>query len=503
MQGKTTAQLRGSWHNFSKYRPLIRELVTRDLKVKYRRSFLGYVWSILNPLLMMLLQTLVFSYMFRFQIENFPLYLICGNTLFNFFNESTNMGMGSVLGNSSLIKKVYVPKFIFPISRVVSSFVNLLFSLAAIILVMLITRSPFHLTILLVWAPLVLLFLFTCGIALLLSALAVYFRDLQYLYGIVTMAWMYATPLFYPISALPPFMVAIVKLNPLYHYINCMRCLVMYGTVPGPNTWFACIVCAVGMMVVGLAAFRKLPIIQVDNVSMRFNLAQEKTETLKEYTVKLLKHQLFFNEFYALQDVSFSIEPGESVALIGRNGSGKSTMLKLIAGVMYPSKGSVRVNGEIAPLIELGAGFDMELTARENVYLNGAVLGHDRAYMDEHFKNIIDFAELWDFVDVPVKNYSSGMIARLGFSIATEVRADILACDEILSVGDFMFQQKCHDRMEQMLSGGTTLLFVSHDINQVKQLCKRAIWIDHGHLRGDGPSAEVCDAYVAAMQRGE
>ena len=236
MQGKTTAQLRGNWHNFSKYRPLIRELVTRDLKVKYRRSFLGYVWSILNPLLMMLLQTLVFSYMFRFQIENFPLYLICGNTLFNFFNESTNMGMGSVLGNSSLIKKVYVPKFIFPISRVVSSFVNLLFSLAAIILVMLITRSPFHLTILLVWAPLVLLFLFTCGIALLLSALAVYFRDLQYLYGIVTMAWMYATPLFYPISALPPFMVAIVKLNPLYHYINCMRCLVMYGTVPGPNT---------------------------------------------------------------------------------------------------------------------------------------------------------------------------------------------------------------------------------------------------------------------------
>ena len=161
------------------------------------------------------------------------------------------------------------------------------------------------------------------------------------------------------------------------------------------------------------------------------------------------------------------------------------------------------VNGEIAPLIELGAGFDLDLTARENVFLNGAVLGHDRAYMQEHFQNIIDFAELWDFVDVPVKNYSSGMIARLGFSIATEVRADILACDEILSVGDFMFQQKCHQRMEQMLSGGTTLLFVSHDINQVKQLCKRAIWIDHGHLRGDGPAKEVCNAYVAAMERGE
>ena len=243
MSKSTQGQLHNSWHNFSKYRPLIRELVTRDLKVKYRRSVLGYMWSILNPLLMMLLQTLVFSYMFRFDIPNFPLYLICGNTLFNFFNESTNMGMGSVLGNASLIKKVYVPKFIFPISRVVSSFVNLLFSLAAILLV---------------WAPLLLLLAFCCGMAVLLSALAVYFRDLQYLYGILTMAWMYATPLFYPLSALPPFMVPVIKLNPLYHYINCMRCLVMYGTVPGPNTWIACIGSAVVMMSVGLAAFRKL-----------------------------------------------------------------------------------------------------------------------------------------------------------------------------------------------------------------------------------------------------
>ena len=201
--------------------------------------------------------------------------------------------------------------------------------------------------------------------------------------------------------------------------------------------------------------------------------------------------------------LSLTLTAGKCYGIVGANGSGKSTMLKLIAGVMYPTTGSVTVNGEIAPLIELGAGFDLDLTARENVFLNGAVLGHDRAYMQEHFQNIIDFAELWDFVDVPVKNYSSGMIARLGFSIATEVRADILACDEILSVGDFMFQQKCHQRMEQMLSGGTTLLFVSHDINQVKQLCKRAIWIDHGHLRGDGPAEEVCNAYVEAMQRGE
>ena len=235
-------------------------------------------------------------------------------------------------------------------------------------------------------------------------------------------------------------------------------------------------------------------IIKVNDVSMRFNLAQEKTETLKEYTVKLLTHKLFFNEFYALKHVSFSMKRGESLALIGRNGSGKSTMLKVISGVMYPSGGSVAVNGEIAPMIELGAGFDMDLTARENIFLNGAM---------EHFDRIIEFSELKDFVDVPVKNFSSGMIARLGFSIATEVQADILVCDEVLAVGDFMFQQKCHRRMEEMLSNGTTLLFVSHDINQVQQLCQRSIWLDHGVLRGDGPSREVCADYVRAMEAGE
>lgn len=244
-------------------------------------------------------------------------------------------------------------------------------------------------------------------------------------------------------------------------------------------------------------------IINVDHVSMRFNLAQEKTETLKEYAVKLLRGQLMFNEFYALKDVSFQVERGESVALIGRNGSGKSTMLKVIAGVMYPSQGSVRVNGEIAPMIELGAGFDLELTARENIFLNGAVLGHDRAYMQEHFDSIIDFAELKDFVDVPVKNYSSGMLARLGFAVVTEVKADLLVVDEVLAVGDFMFQQKCQKRLADMLAGDTTLLFVSHNSQQVQELCRRAIWLDHGVVRGDGPSAEVCAAYESAMQRGE
>ena len=245
-----------------------------------------------------------------------------------------------------------------------------------------------------------------------------------------------------------------------------------------------------------------LPLVEVNDVSMRFNLAQEKTETLKEYTVKLLKGKLMFNEFYALKNVSFSVDRGEAVALIGRNGSGKSTMLKVIAGVMYPSKGSCTVRGSIAPMIELGAGFDMDLTARENIYLNGAVLGFDRDYMNEHFESIIEFSELRDFIDVPVKNFSSGMIARLGFSIATEVKADLLVVDEVLAVGDFMFQQKCMKRLEGMLADGSTLLFVSHASDTVRSLCGRAVWLDHGAKRADGPSDEVCTAYEQATAAG-
>lgn len=244
--------------HFVQYRPLIRELVTRDLKVKYRRSFLGYVWSILNPLLMMTVQTVIFSYMFRSNIPNYPLYLICGNTLFTFFNESANMGMMSVLGSASLIKKVYIPKYIFPLSRVVSSFVTMGFSLAAVLLVMIFTRSPFYWTILLFWAPLLLLFLFCSGIVLALSALTVYFRDMQYLFSIVTLAWMYATPLFYPLEQLPPFAQQLMKFNPMYHYINLFRNLVMYGNIPGPNTWIACTVAGVGMLAFGLWVFKKL-----------------------------------------------------------------------------------------------------------------------------------------------------------------------------------------------------------------------------------------------------
>lgn len=233
----------------------------------------------------------------------------------------------------------------------------------------------------------------------------------------------------------------------------------------------------------------------VDHVSMHFNMASEKIENIKDYFIKVIKRELFFTEFIAVDDVSFTVKKGEVFGIVGTNGSGKSTMLKMISGVLKPTKGTITVNGAIAPLIELGAGFDSELTARENVYLNGAILGYDKKFLDEHFQEIVDFAELKDFMDMPIKNYSSGMVARIGFAIATIVRPDVLIVDEILSVGDFLFQQKCERRISEMMSGGTTVVIVSHSIDQIERLCDRALWIEKSQPRMIGPAKEVCAAY--------
>ena len=237
--------------------------------------------------------------------------------------------------------------------------------------------------------------------------------------------------------------------------------------------------------------------VRVTDLTVRFNLATEKVDNLKEYVIKLLKKQLMFQEFLAVRDVSFEVKKGEAWALVGTNGSGKSTILKAISGILRPYRGCVQLNGTIAPLIELGAGFDPNLTARENIFLNGTVLGHTRKYMEEHFDEIVDFAELHEFLDSPIKNFSSGMKARLGFSVATMISPDILIVDEILSVGDFKFQEKCRERMTNMLRNGTTLLYVSHDIRTVKEICTHAIWIDKGEIRMTGGAVEVCNAYTA------
>ena len=237
-------------------------------------------------------------------------------------------------------------------------------------------------------------------------------------------------------------------------------------------------------------------VIKVDDVSMIFNIASEQFNSLKEYFIALMRHELKFKEFRALNHVSFSVKRGEAFGLVGTNGSGKSTMLKIIADVLEASEGSCTVTGTIAPLIELGAGFDMELTAKENIYLNGSLLGYRKEFIDEHFDDIVEFAELQNFMDMPLKNYSSGMVARIAFAIATITEPDILIVDETLSVGDYLFQQKCERRIQELVkSGNVTVLLVSHSIDLVERICNRVCWIEKGQMRMVGPTDEVCTEY--------
>ena len=245
--------------------------------------------------------------------------------------------------------------------------------------------------------------------------------------------------------------------------------------------------------------------IKLEHVSMKFNLGIEKNFSVKQAFVDFFsfkkKKKKKKDEFWALRDISSEVKKGEVIGLIGSNGAGKSTLLKIVSGVMKPTNGKVKVSGVISPMIELGAGFDMELTARENIFLNGAILGYSKQFLESKFDEIVEFSELKDFLDVPVKNFSSGMTAKLAFSIATIVDPEILIVDEILSVGDIKFQEKSKNKMLEMIKGGTTVLYVSHSLDSIRQLCDRVVWIEHGKMVKVGKTDEICDEYYDTQMK--
>ena len=235
--------------------------------------------------------------------------------------------------------------------------------------------------------------------------------------------------------------------------------------------------------------------IKADNVSLCYRMSFDRVLSIKEYLVQLIKGKLRYHEFWALRDVSFEVDKGEVLGIVGNNGAGKSTLLKIISGILKPTEGSVQVFGNVVPMLELGSGFDFDLTGRENIFLNGAILGYSERFLKEKYDEIVAFSELGQFIDVPLRNYSSGMVMRLAFSVATVVNPDILIVDEILAVGDATFQAKSRARMMELMSGGTTVLFVSHSIEQIRGMCDKVIWLDHGHMKMIGETKTVCDAY--------
>lgn len=241
--------------------------------------------------------------------------------------------------------------------------------------------------------------------------------------------------------------------------------------------------------------FEEETMIEVKNVTMRYRMTNDRVSNLKEYLIKRLKKRLTITYFTALDDVTFTVKRGEVLGLIGHNGAGKSTILKIISGIVRPTKGSVSIRGNVVPMLELGSGFDFDMTGRENIFLNGAILGYSEEFLKEKFEEIVEFSEIGQFIDLPLRNYSSGMIARLGFSIATMVEPEILIVDEVLAVGDAAFQEKSKKRMMELMGGGTTVLFVSHSLAQIRELCDYVVWLDHGKVKMCGETQEVCDAY--------
>ncbi len=235
--------------------------------------------------------------------------------------------------------------------------------------------------------------------------------------------------------------------------------------------------------------------IKAEQVTMRYLITNDRIKSLKEYAVAMIKGKLVQEEFWALKDVSFEVKKGEVLGIIGRNGAGKSTLLKIISGILKPTEGSVKCGGSIVPMLELGSGFDHDLTGRENIFLNGAILGYSKEYLEDKFIEILKFSELDRFIDMPIRNYSSGMLMRLAFSIATVVNPEILIVDEILTVGDSAFQEKSKARMMELMSGGTTVLFVSHMLGQIREMCNRVIWLDEGRIKMIGETEEVCERY--------
>ncbi len=236
--------------------------------------------------------------------------------------------------------------------------------------------------------------------------------------------------------------------------------------------------------------------IEVNDVTMRFRMNNDRILSLKEFVTTALRGKLQYDEFTALEHVSFKVKKGETLGLVGRNGAGKSTMLKVISGILKPTEGSVTCRGNIVPMLELGSGFDFDLTGRENIFLNGAILGYSEEFLNEKYDEIVEFSELGQFIETPIRNYSSGMLARLAFSIATVVKPDILIVDEILSVGDAQFQEKSRKRMMELMGGGTTVLFVSHSLDQIREMCNKVVWLEHGQVKLYGRAKEVCDAYA-------
>ena len=511
-----------------RYRELLMGLIRKELKVKYKDSSLGFLWSMLNPAMYLAVFYVVFKVILGSPIPNFAIYLLSGLLAWNLFSASVMGAVSSVVANGPLVNKVYFPREILPLSVVGATVVHFFLQSVVLLGTLMIFRYGVALEYLwLIPIALVVLLVLTSGLAILFAACNVYARDLQHLLELALLAWFWMTPIVYPwatpadklvendlpsgltmINPITPIVLtlparhlrhrlghrqrrqrhlpaagrraALVPAQPPHH----RRCL--HGHLRGSG---APVRPARGQLRRGALVSAA---IQIRGVSKRFRVSQDRQSSLKERIVHLGRAKRGHKDFWALRDIDLDVAQGETVGLLGHNGSGKSTLLKCVGGILSPTDGEIRVRGRVASLLELGAGFHPDLTGRENVFLNAAILGLARRDIEKRFDDIVAFAELEEFIDEQVKHYSSGMYIRLGFAVAINVDPDVLLVDEVLAVGDEAFQQKCLERVRHFQEEGRTIMFVSHAAELMRRICDRVSVLERGRqITTDDPQSAI------------
>ncbi len=500
---KTTARKKtGIVDTMKKYQFMFEELVKRDFKQRYKRSILGMAWSILSPLMTLLVMRVIFTEFLGKDIPHYTIYLFSGNIVMSYFRESTRNGMRSLTSNAKIFTKINVPKYLFLLSKNVSALVNFGLTLIVYFAFCGIDHIRFTPKMFLLVYPSICLLITCIGIGAILSAMYVFFEDTSYLYDVVLTLLNYMSAIFYSVDSLSKNLQTAFLFNPVYVYIKYFRVIVIDGIIPSPAYHLLCLFFPVFYLSIGMMSNETA--IKCEHVSIRYITGDFKSIGLKEYVIRRLTGNYHVKEFWADKDVTFTLNKGDMLGIIGSNGAGKSTLLKAVTGIMVPTGGKITVHGNIAALLELGSGFDGDMTVRENTYLRGALLGYTRKFLDEKYDEIIRFAELEDFQDYMFKQLSSGMKSRLAFSIACLVHPDILILDEVLSVGDGAFRKKSGAKMQEIIHGGVTAILVSHVMPQVRELCTKILWLDHGkQICFTDDVQHTCDAYEEFLARGK
>ena len=504
------------------YRELLYQMTLRDIRVRYKQAVMGFGWAIFMPLVNTVLFSVIFMRVAPLDVGvPYPVFAFTGLLFWNFFASSLRFAVNSLAGNATLVTKIYFPREIFPLSAILVCLVDLAVGSVMLVGLLIYYQIPVGPALVMIPVLLVIQTIFTAGIAFIVSMANLFLRDVKYVFDMLLTVWMFATSVVYPVELVGGTAGTLLKLNPMTPILDGYRAAILHNQWPDPGplaaaTALALVTLGVGWLVFHRAEYKfaeyasvSQAAVVVDRVWKKFNRAQ-RFNSLRDLVPALVgglarrralvDAELHGKEFWALRDVSFEVRPGEALGIIGPNGAGKSTMLKVLTRILRADRGTAAVHGRVGALVEIAAGFHPDLTGRENVFMQGAIMGMRRAEIVRKFDEIVDFAGVSEFIDTPVKRYSSGMNARLGFAVAAHLDPEVLLIDEVLSVGDLSFQEKCYERMQRFARSGAAVVFVSHNLSAISSLCTSVLVLRHGRVEILAPTQEAITVYAGLVQ---